>query len=203
LAAADYATAVRLIEAHTVEMLVRGYSITVEGWLHSIPPGLHFQSPKIYMAFIWMHLLHGNYAQISPYVERLQEMFSDSQSGKEDSLARAEWLTLQSFLVGAQGKAADSLALALQALEIAPPEDSYVRSMTYNALAAAYQLADDYAHSVEACQKAILHGRATANYFSEMMGCSLVQIALSRLIHFALETASGESVESRALACSS
>ncbi|RPI83027.1 MAG: hypothetical protein EHM41_16925 [Chloroflexi bacterium] len=192
LAAADYAAAVHLIEGHTVEMLVRGYSTTVEGWLNSIPAGYHFQSPKIQMAFIWMHLLHGNYAQISPYVERLQGLFSDSQMGEVDPADRAEWLTLQSFLVGAHGKVADSLALARQALEIVPAEDSYVQSMAYNALAAAYQLVDDYAHSIEACQMAIQHGRATANFFAEMMGFTLlVQIALQHgQSNFAFEAAS-------------
>jgi ATP/maltotriose-dependent transcriptional regulator MalT len=192
LAAGDYAAAVHLIEEHTVEMMVRGYSKTVEGWLNSIPSRINFQSPKIHMAFIWMHLLHGNYAQISPYVERLQGMFSDSQVGEANPSTRAEWLTLQSFLVGAQGKVTESLVFAHQALEIAPREDSYVQSMAYNALAAANQLADDYAHSVEACQKAILHGRATANYFSEMMGYTLlVQIALQHgQSNFAFETAS-------------
>lgn len=192
LAAADYATSVHLIESHTVEMLVRGYSKTVEGWLNLIPSGYHFQTPKIQMAFIWMHLLHGNYAQIFPYVERLQSVFSDSQAGEPDPSASAEWLTLQSFLVGAQGKVTESLALARQALEIAPAEDSYVQSMAYNALAAAYQLVDDYPHSVAACQKAIQHGRAMENFFSEMMGyVLLVQIALMHgQSNFAFEIAS-------------
>jgi LuxR family maltose regulon positive regulatory protein len=192
VAAADYATAVHLIEGHTVEMLVRGYSKTVEGWLNSIPAGLELQTPKIQMAFIWMHLLHGNYAQIFPYVERLQRVFSDSQAGEANPSARAEWLTLQSFLVGAQGRVTDSLALARQALEIVPAEDSYVQSMAYNALAAAYQLVDDYPHSVEACQKAIQHGRAMENFFSEMMGyVLLVQIALMHgQSNFAFEIAS-------------
>jgi LuxR family maltose regulon positive regulatory protein len=98
---------------------------------------------------------------------------------------------LQSFLVGAQGQVAESLAFALQALEIAPPEDSYILSMAYNALAAAYQLADDYSHSVEACRKAILHGRATGNYFAELMGFALlVQISLQHgQSNFALDAA--------------
>ncbi len=192
LTVADYATAVHLIEGHTVEMLVRGYSKTVEGWLNSIPAGFHLQSPKIQMAFIWMHLLHGNYAQIAPYVERLQGVFSNAQAGEIDPSSSAEWLTLQSFLVGAQGRVTDSLALARQALKIAPAEDSYVLSMAYNALAAAYQMADDYAHSIEACQKAIQHGRATENFFSEMMGYTLlVQIALMHgQSNFAFEIAS-------------
>jgi LuxR family maltose regulon positive regulatory protein len=192
LAAGEYAAAVHLIEGHTVEMLVRGYSTTVEGWLNLIPAGYHLQSPKIHMAFIWMHLLHGNYAQIPLYVERLQGVFSDSPAGQADPSARAEWLTLQSFLVGAQGEVAHSLALARQALETAPAGDSYVRSMAYDALASAYQLADDYDHSVEACQQAILNARATANFFSEMMGIAiLVQIALQHgQYNFAFDIAS-------------
>jgi LuxR family maltose regulon positive regulatory protein len=189
LAAQDYAAAVHLIESHTVEMLVRGYSSTVEGWLNALPAGLGFQSPRIYMAFIWMYLLHGNYTQIPPYVERLQGIFS---GGQADPSASAEWLTLQSFLVGAQEKLDESLALAQQALEIVPAEDSYVRSMAYNALASAYQLADDYDHAIEACHQAIHFGRATANFFSEMMGIViLVQIALQHgQYNFAFETAS-------------
>jgi LuxR family maltose regulon positive regulatory protein len=192
LAAEDYPAAVSLIESHAVAMLVQGYAKTVEGWLNAIPPELRFQSPRTNMAFIWMHLLRGTYAQAYPFVEKLQVIFSGAQISPADPSVEAEWLTIQSYLLVVQGKTAEGLDLARRALEIVPEEDAYVRSLAYNGLATAYYSMNDYAHTVEACQKAVQYGRATANFNSELLGISvLLQIALQHgQYHFAFETAS-------------
>ncbi len=179
LAAADYDTALSLIESHAVEMLVQGYAKTVEGWLNAIPPRLRTQSPRTNMAFLWMHLLRGTYAQALPYIERLQVLFSGAQVESMAVSLQAEWLTLQSYLLVVQGDPAQSVELANRALQIVPEQDGYVRSLAYNALASAYYNMNDYPHAVEACQKAIQYGRATGNFDSEMMGIAvLLQISL-------------------------
>lgn len=172
LAAADYAMAVRLLESYSLDLLMQWHVKTVDGWMKAIPPEWALQSPKANLAFAWMHLLRGTYLQATPYLERLQEMFSSSQIGEKDASLQAEWFALQSTLLNAQGKPAESLNLANQALNIVPEEDGHVRSMIYMGLASAYQQLDDYAHAVEAFQMLIQHGRTAGNFVTEMMGLS-------------------------------
>jgi LuxR family maltose regulon positive regulatory protein len=193
LAATDYAMAVHLIESHAMEMIMQWYPKTVNGWMQALPPEWAAQSPKTNLAFAWMHVLGGTtYTRASLYLERLQAMFSGSEMGKEDASLKAEWLALQSNLLNAQGKPAESLGLANQALEIVPEQDGYVRSQIYMGMAGAYQQMDDYAHAVEAFQMIVQHGRAAANFVSEILGLSgLGLMALEHgQLHFAFEIAS-------------
>ncbi|MDY6878510.1 MAG: LuxR C-terminal-related transcriptional regulator, partial [Chloroflexota bacterium] len=193
LAAADYAMAVHLIESHALEMIMQWCPKTVNDWMQALPPEWAAQSPRTNLALAWMHVLGGTtYTQASPYLERLQAMFSGSEMGQEDASLKAEWLALQSNLLNAQGKPAQSLELANQALEIVPEQDGYVRSQIYMGMAGAYQQMDDYAHAVEAFQMIVQHGRTAANFVTEMLGLSgLGLMALEHgQLHFAFEVAS-------------
>jgi LuxR family maltose regulon positive regulatory protein len=196
LAAADYAMAVHLVESHAMGMILRGYVKTVEGWMQAIPSESGSQSPKANMAFAWMHLLHGTFAQASPYLERAQAAFSGDQMrphlAEEDTSLKAEWLALQSNLLNAQGKPAESLALANRALEMATGKDHFVRSLIYLGLADAYQQMDDYVHAVEAFQMIVRHGQAAANIIVELLGLTgLSAMALRHgQLHLAFEIAS-------------
>jgi LuxR family maltose regulon positive regulatory protein len=188
----DYATAVHLIESHAMDMVMQWHKKTVTGWMEALPPEWATQSPKANLAFAWMHVLIGDYSQVSPYTERLRAMFSDSLMDGEDTVLKAEWLALQAMLLNSQGKPAESLDLANRALEIVPEQDSYVRSLIYMGLAGAYQQMDDYAQAVEAFQMIVQHGREAANFVSEILGLSgLALMALDRgQLHLAFEIAS-------------
>lgn len=94
LAAADYALAVQLIEAHGTDMLLQWCGKTVEGWLRTLPQEWSRNSPRANLAFAWMQLLwHGNFERALLYVARLQEIFVTTQI--EDAALQAEWLALQ------------------------------------------------------------------------------------------------------------
>jgi LuxR family maltose regulon positive regulatory protein len=195
LAAKDYEMAVELLERHAMGMIMQGYVKTVNGWVQAIPEEWALSSPRTNLAFAWMHMLRGAYAQASPYLEQLQSVFAGSHSERhvaegQPSL-QAEWLVMQSLMLYGQGKAAESTALAAQALEIAPEQDSRVRSLAYYALASACQLMEDYPRAVEAYQMAIQHGRAAENLVAEMMSTiSLARMAFERgQLHLAFEIA--------------
>ena len=147
------------------------------------------------MAFAWMHLLRGTYAQASSYLERVQAALADSQVqphlGEEESSLKAEWLVMQSLTLYAQGEPTEGIAMATQALDIAPEQDSRVRSLAYWGLASLYQLMEDYPNAVEAYQMAIQHGRAAENLVAEMMGTvGLAVMAFERgQLHLAFEIA--------------
>jgi LuxR family maltose regulon positive regulatory protein len=177
LAAGDHEMAVDLIENHAVEMLIQGYAKTVETWLAAIPGQVRFQSPKTNLAFAWMYLLQGSPERIFPFMERLQAVFASNPPASAS--LQAEWLALQAYLLGAQGKPDESLALAGQALEIAPEADAYVRSLTFHAMGMAYAFNDDYPQALDVYQKAILHGQAAGNFVAEMLARAiLTQITL-------------------------
>ncbi len=192
LAAADYKLAVELLEGHALRLIMQGYVKTVHGWVETIPEHWLSQSPKTNLAFAWMHLLRGAYAQASPYLERLERTFSGSQVSQEESQAlKAEWLVMQSLLLNMEGKTTESFGVAEQALAIAPAQNSRVQSMAYFGLACAYQAVGSDDLAMDAYQMAIQYGRAADNLIAEMMSVSnLAVMALeSGQLHLANEIA--------------
>ena len=191
LSAEDYALAVSLLENHAMGMIMQGYTKTVNDWVETIPEKWRSQSPRTNLAFAWMYLLRGAYAQASPYLERLQENFGDSQSALETGEISpsliAEWLALQSLMLYRQGKGSESKNKASRALEIAPEQDSRVRSLAYYALASASWQLDDYTSTVESYQMAIQHSRMGHNLLAEML--STVALAGLLLEHGQLHQA--------------
>jgi LuxR family maltose regulon positive regulatory protein len=192
LAAEAYGLAVDLLERHAMGMIMQGYAKTVNGWVEAIPAEWAWSSPRTHLAFALMHLLRGAYTQAAPYLERLEGVFSGSQVSEEESEAlKAEWLVMQSLLLNMQGKTTESLALATQALEIAPEQDSRVRSLAYFGQACAYQVMEEYGPVVDAYRMAIQHGRAAETLITEMMSTSsLAQLAFEHgQLHLAFEIA--------------
>ena len=194
LAAEDYAMAVDLLESHAAGMIMQGYAKTVNAWLQAIPAEWRSQSPRTNLAFAWVHLLRGVYAEASSYLEWLEtslDFQAKHQLGEGDSSLRAEWLVMQSLMLYKQGETKAGLAVATQALEIAPEQDSHVRSLAYWALASIYQLMEDYQNAVEAYQASIQHGRAAENLVAEMMSTAgLAVMAFEHgQLHLAFEIA--------------
>ncbi len=178
LDAADYETAVSVMESHALGMIVQWYARTVNDWVQALPSEWRAKSPKTSLAFAWNHLLHGDFSQANPYLEQLNAIFADSRMQTDPAL-QAEWLALQAWLLNNQGQPAEGLALANQALAMAPEADGYAHSLIYMALTGAYHQLDDYAHTVEAYQKMIAYGRSSGNFVAELLGIAgLGQIAL-------------------------
>jgi LuxR family maltose regulon positive regulatory protein len=192
LAGEDFAMAVDLLENHAMGMIMQGYAKTVNAWVQAVPEGWASQSPRTNLAFAWMHLLRGAYSQATPHLERLEGTFSDSQVSSADRRSlKAEWLVMRSLFLNMEGKMTESLAMAGEALETAPQEDSRVRSLAYFGLACAYQEMDDYDRVVDAYQRAIQHGRAAQNPIAEMLSTSgLARLAFEHgQLHLAFEIA--------------
>ena len=196
LSAEDYALAVDLLETHAMEMIMQGYTKTVNDWVEAIPIEWRSQSPRTNLAFAWMYLLRGAYAQASPYLGRLQAIFdkpqSEAPSGDKDPLIIAEWLALQSLMLYKQGKAKESKDTAIRALELLPGQDSRVRSLAYYALASAYWLLKEYHHTVESYRMSIQYGRERNNPMAEMLSIAgLAGMLLEHgQLHQAFEVAS-------------
>jgi LuxR family maltose regulon positive regulatory protein len=161
LAARDYSRALKLIEKIALPMILQAYVRTVDGWLQAIPQEYLEQSPRINMAFAWINLLRGTFAQAGPHLERLVTMFSSPEADNTDASLQGEWLAIQSKLLLVQGRPAESRDLASRALQILPQEDTHVRSMVHANLAMAYQQMLDYDHAAEMFQSIVRDAQAT------------------------------------------
>lgn len=174
LAAEDYSHAVQLVEKVALPMILKAYFKTVEDWLQVIPPKFLSKSPRVNMAFAWMHLMRRNFTQAAPYLEHLQEIFSSEQAERIEPALHGQWLALQSMVLNAQGRPMESRDLAEQALNILPENEAQVRSMTYMGLANAYEQMLDYERANQAAEAIIQHGRAAGDLASEVFGLSFL-----------------------------
>jgi ATP/maltotriose-dependent transcriptional regulator MalT len=192
LAAGDYQHVVRLIEKIALPMILQAYVRTVEAWLQAIPQEYFEQSPRINMAYTWLHLLRGAVSQAVPYLKRLDILFSDPDMGYEDPSLRGEWLALQSELLNRQEKPAESRDLATMALQILPEADAHVRSMALLNLATAYQQMLDYEHAADTFQRIVQYAREVGNPIVETLGISgRARMVLQQgRLHLAFEIAS-------------
>ena len=174
LAARDYPHAVKLVEMIALPMMLRAYFKTVEDWLQAIPPEYLSKSPRVNMAFAWMHLMRRNFTEAAPHLERLQEIFAAPQEEDIEPALWGQWLALQSMVLNAQGRAMESRDLAEQALKILPENEAQIRSMTYMGLANAYEQMLDYERANQAAEAIIQHGRAAGDLASEVFGYSFL-----------------------------
>ncbi|MEJ2568937.1 MAG: LuxR C-terminal-related transcriptional regulator [Anaerolineales bacterium] len=192
LAASDYAVAVRLIENHAMDMLMKWHIKTVDGWLQAIPQAWCAQSAEANLAFAWMYIQRGAYSLAAPYLSRLNELQSEGNFGDDDPILQAKWLALQIMLLNAQGKPAESLQLANRALALVLQDDGRVRSMIDLGLAGAYQQLDDYDNALKAFQRIIQYGETVGNSVYELLGISgLALMAIQHgQLHFTFEIVS-------------
>ncbi|MBN1438218.1 MAG: hypothetical protein JW929_02320 [Anaerolineales bacterium] len=192
LAAADYAEAVRLIEAHAMDLVMRWHIKTVDGWMRSIPPEWFERSIRANLAFLWMLMIRREYERLVQHVRRLHELFSESQSGEaSDPSLRAKWLALQSMMQSAQRRPEESLRLAQEARTIAPAGDFQTACLSFLALAGAYEAMEDYDRAEEAYQKIIGESRRRENSAYDLLGVTglgLLAVTHGKL-HFAHEVA--------------
>lgn len=190
-AAPDPALQVRLVENAALPMLLQAYVRTVEDWFNAIPVEYLDRGLRINMAHAWLHLVRGAYHQATPYVERLQAMFSAAPKPPGPSL-RGEWLTIQSRILAAEGRSEESRDLAVEALEMLPASDAFVRSMALANLASAYQQMLDYEGAVAAFRMLVREAQASGNFALEILGTSgEAQMLLQQgRLHLAYERAS-------------
>ena len=182
----DYALAVNLLESYSMPMILKGYAKTVENWMQAIPQEWQSQSLRTSLASCWMYILRGSYEKLAPHLKQIESILSAMQTNpanakpEEVAVLQAEWLALQANLLNVQGNIGQSIEMAQRALQLAPENDDYLRSLAYMGLGGAYRLAGDYSNLVEAYQKSIFHSRRSGNALSEMLSTSALTLMAIR-----------------------
>lgn len=169
LAAEAYALAVDLLEHHARGMIMQGYAKTVNGWVEALPAGWVSPGPRTDLAFAWMHLLRGAYAQASPYLDRARSTLEEAGGEEGNTSLEAEWLVMRSLVLQMEDRPGESEALARKALVLAPASDNHVRGLAHFALGSILRMTETYDSALVAYRKAIQHARAAENSVAEML----------------------------------
>ena len=169
LAAEAYALAVVLLERHAREMIMQGYAKTVNGWVEALPAGWASPGPRTDLAFAWMHLLRGAYAQASPYLDRARATLAEAGGGEGSGSLEAEWFVMRSLVLQMEDRPGESEALARKALVLAPESDNHVRSLAHFALGSVLRMTETYDAALDAYRRAIQHARVAENSVAEML----------------------------------
>jgi LuxR family maltose regulon positive regulatory protein len=192
LSAPNYSEAIKIIEKVALPMILRAYLKTVGDWLEAIPPEYLHENLRVNMASAWMHLSRRDFSRATPYLDRLRNIFSSLDTREVEPSIQGEWLALQSMILSAQGKAAESCKLAEQALEILPQSETQIRTLTYMSMADAYTQMLDYERATRACEMIIQQARMAGDLASELFGQSYLGRMLLQQgkLHAAAEIAS-------------
>ena len=170
LAAEAYDLAVELLETHALAMIRQGYAETVNGWLQAVPAAWRCQSTRTDLAFAWMHLLRGAYAEAAPYLEQVEAALAEAgPSASSMDSVNAEWLAMRSLVRQMEGDPAEGEKLARAALATAPVQDAHARSLAYFALGSVLRLVESTIPAVDAHREAIRQARAAGNPVVEML----------------------------------
>ncbi len=197
LAGEDFEQAVELIERHAMSVVMQGHVKTVERWFQSIPAEWLHKTPSASIALAGTYLLSGSYRQVEHYLQQSEqitrpEAWDDGRGLQDMGRMRSEWFAIKSTLMNVRGDAAESIAMAQQALREAQPDDHYIQGIAYLGLGGAYRLLDDYPELIAAYQKAIYHSRIAGKPLPEMLSANALALMAIQHgeLHFAEEVAS-------------
>lgn len=158
-----YAGVARLLEAYAPALAMAGRALTLERWLQQMPPRELSTLPRTNLAFSWALLLRGRYAEIDPYLRRAAAAIGD------DAPLRGEWHALNASLAGTQGRAADAVDHAQQALAEVGEEHPFVQALAHFALAGAKRELGNVPDAIAAYERAIPLCRAARLAVPELL----------------------------------
>jgi len=160
LSAQDFARAASLLEAYAWMLTNQGYVRRVEAWIQLLPAEWRAHSPRTNLSFAWMYLLRGNFAKVLPHLQHAESALEHT-SQTED--LQAECLALKANLMQSQGKVAEAIQAAQNALEIVTPDNTRVLGLANLALGAGYRQAVQFDLALAALQKAIDFSRLSGD----------------------------------------
>ena len=192
MAGHDFKRAMSLLEKHGWSLLNHGHARRLEAWMKAIPPEARAHNPRSNLDFAWMHLLRGNFAQVTPYLEQAESALEHGRMAANARRAfQAECLALKSNLEQVQGKISESSETAELALQLVEPENLRVSGLAWLGLGSAYRQAGQYKLAVEALQKAFQLSQASQELVTAMLAVAHLTLMSPQYgrLNFAVEVA--------------
>ena len=179
-AAEDYALAGRLVEVALPQVRRERRDGLLLSWLRALPDDVVRQSPVLSASVGWADMMRGDLGGLE---RRLEDAERALAAGAEDPAFAATWTdnedlrivpaTIQMYraaLAQARGQVNQTAVHARAALELAGPEDHFVRGAGYGFLGLAAWAAGDVAEALPTFEKSAASLRAAGNHVDALDG---------------------------------
>jgi LuxR family maltose regulon positive regulatory protein len=167
LAAQDYEQATGLIARHWHHTANRGEIETVWSWLDALPEGTVEESAPLGLAYCWVLWLSGQVSAIEPHLVDAEATLDEPAVADFPDLP-AHLAAMRSIVARHQDDFEAAVAFAERALHLAPQDmslqvEAQLRTVSYMALALAYDGLGDLEGAVNALAEAIRWSRRGEN----------------------------------------
>lgn len=149
-AGSDFAHAAQLIERAASTLVMEGRASLLERWQDQLPDAWRQTLPRASVAFAWALILRGRYSEAAPYLERAEATIS-----LNDPALRGELYAARAVLAETQGRVAEALEHARQALDLAPADHLIAQAVAYTAIAGALRATGDVDAAITAYEQAV------------------------------------------------
>lgn len=150
LAGSDFAHAVQLIERAASTLVMEGRASLLERWLDQLPDAWRQTLPRASVAFAWALILRGRYSEAAPCLEQAEATISP-----DDPALRGELYAARAVLAETQGRVAEALEHAQQALDLAPADHLIAQAVAHTAIAGALRASGDVDAAIAAYEQAV------------------------------------------------
>ena len=170
LEAQDFERAAHLIEQQAREVLMRGETSTLLGWLQGLPDAVVHSRPYLGLARAWGLLIAGQLAAAEPCVQEAVRL-----APAADMRLHGEAAAISTFMATLKGDVAHAIEFARRALERLPADDLFLRGIVALNLGMAYDISEDIAAASQAYTEAQAIGQEAGNILVSLI--AMVQLA--------------------------
>lgn len=178
LAAGDHARAAHLIERALPEMRRIRHDATLLAWIRALPDDVVRRSPVLGITACWSMMLAGDLAAMAGWLDDAEAALA---AGAEDEALAATWADTEDLrtapasvqvyraaLAQAHGDVDGTVRHARQALDLAGPEDHFVRGAAGGFVGLAAWAAGDVAEALSTFAEAVRSLHAAGNLVDEL-----------------------------------
>jgi LuxR family transcriptional regulator, maltose regulon positive regulatory protein len=181
LAAADWSRAARLVGQQGTELLGRGELVTLQGWMHVLPPDVRAAHPRLTVLQAWLiFLLGGNWDSVEPLLAQAEASLAASGEGQDAAIQHlvGEIAALRGTIAVHRIDVTQAIAQCRLALQLLPADSLHTRSMVLINLGEAYWYAYDTQTSIAVLEESIAAARAGGHLFPLLYGYAYKAITM-------------------------
>lgn len=146
----DFAHAAQLIERAASTLVMEGRASLLERWLSQLPDAWRQTLPRASVAFAWALILRGRYHEVAPYLDQAEAIIPP-----DDPALWGELYAARAVLAETQGRVAEALEHARQALDLAPADHLIAQAVAHTAIAGALRASGDVDAAITAYEQAV------------------------------------------------
>ena len=181
LAIPDFDLAAEWIEQMAHGAWMRGEMGLLLGWLKALPPAIVQARPRLALAYAWVLTYTGPLYAVAGYVQAAEAALGHQP---QESNLRGEIAAIYATVASFQGEITRTITLCHQALLLIAPENTYLRTMTMQALGFAYRINGQVREANKAFTEALALSQASNQLFWQidaLCNLGIVQVMQGQL----------------------